>query len=287
MDADQAPYIASCPVGCAAPLVATDVVLPEGALLRCVECGQGISQCTAAQYARSLGRFDNAEGTLPSEDSRARRDEVSARRLRRILALLGKPPQDVRLLDIGCSSGALLMSARALGFDAEGVELSADAAETARRAGLKVFTGLLEAARFPDAVFDAAILMEVIEHLRDPRSMLSECRRILKPGGILLVTTPNMASWTARTMGARWSGFSLTAMGGHISFFNPRSIRLIAERTGFAVARIETRNVRFFVRGQCPAAVYAVAKIGSELLNWPARLCGQGHDMYAYLRATK
>jgi len=284
MDSTPQRYIQSFAVGCAAPLVATDIVLPEGPLLRCPECGQRVSQCDEAQYVRALERFDTSEGTLPAAHARTRRDQLGTRCLRRILTLLGKQPQEVRLLDVGCSSGALLMTARALGLAAEGVEPSAEAAATARRAGLKVFTGFLAAARFPDAAFDAVILMEVIEHLRDPRAILAECRRILKPGGILLVTTPNAASWTASVMGARWEGFSLTAMGGHVSFFDPASIRVIAERTGFETVRIDTRSVRFFERGQCPAAVYAVAKIGSELLNWPARRCGKGHDMLAYLR---
>jgi hypothetical protein len=73
-------------------------------------------------------------------------------------------------------------------------------------------------------------------------------------------------------------------MGGHISFFNARSIAVIAQRTGFETVLTETRNVRFFERGQCPAAVHATAKIASELLNWPARLLSQGHDLLAYLR---
>jgi len=236
------------------------------------------------QHAASLEHWNTAEGTLPGAESRRRRNQVSERRLRAIAALLGKTPHDVRLLDVGCSSGALLLTARDLGFDACGVEPSEDAAASARQAGLQVVTGFLESAAFPGGAFDALILMEVIEHLRDPRSMLKECRRVLKPGGILLVTTPNFGSWTARLMGGRWDSLSLTAMGGHVSFFHPGSIRLIAERTGLQTARIDTRSVRFFERGECPRAVYAATKIGSELLNWPARWFGKGHDMQAYLR---
>ena len=280
-------YVTACPVGCVAPIAITDVMLPEGALLRCTECGQLLSQCTEIQYLRSLGTFDTSNGTLPGAGSVGRHETVSARRVRKMLALLGTPPQQVRLLDVGCSSGAFLMTARKLGLETTGVEPSADAAETARRAGLNVFTGFLEQARLPDASFDAATLIEVIEHLRDPRSLLAECRRVLRPGAILLVTTPNAGSWTARLMGSRWAGFSLTAMGGHISFFNPRSMRMIAQRTGFDLVRIETSNVRFFERGQCPQALYRAAKIGSELLNWPARLLGRGHDLHAYLRRTQ
>jgi SAM-dependent methyltransferase len=280
----QQRYLAACPVGCAVPVAASDIVLPEGPLVRCTGCGQLVSQCTEMQYLRSLETFDTSTGTFPGAESMGRHQQVSGRRVRKVLALLGKQPQDVRLLDVGCSSGAFLMTARKLGLETVGVEPSAEAAETARRAGLSVFTGYLEAARLPDASLDAVTLIEVIEHLRDPCSLLAECRRVLKPGGILLVTTPNAGSWTARLMGSRWDGFSLTAMGGHISFFNLRSIRVIAERTGFELVRIETRNVRFFERGQCPGAIYRAAKIVCELLNWPAQLFGQGHDMHAYLR---
>lgn len=284
LDETSSRLIEHCPVGCDAPFVTSAIVLPEGPLLRCAGCGQLVSQCTATQYAHSLALYNTAEGTLPGAESVARHEKVSVRRLHKIFALIGKQPRETRILDVGCSSGAFLMSARKLGVDAEGVEPSAEAAETARKAGLKVFTGFLEAARFPDASFDAVTLIEIIEHLHDSRSLLSECRRILKPGGILLISTPNAASWTAQVMGTRWNGFSLTGMGGHCSFFNPVSIRMIAKRTGFEVVQIETRNVRFFERGQCPQAVHTAAKVVSEFLNWPARLARRGHDMLVFLR---
>ncbi len=278
------PYIVACPLGCSAPLTATTLLQPEGALRRCAECGQWVSSCTEHQYIDALARFDNAAGTSPDARSLARHAAVSTQRLRKMLAVAGKPAAAVRLLDVGCSTGAFLLTARELGCTVEGVEPSADAAATARDAGLNVFTGYLEDARFADATFDAATLIEVLEHLRDPRALLAECRRILKPGGVLLITTPNAASWTAGVMGSRWDGFSLYAMGGHVSFFSPRSLRIISGRSGFEVARIETRNVRFFEKRQCTPAVYVAAKIASELLNWPARLAGRGHDLHAYLR---
>lgn len=260
------------------------ITLEQGPLRCCSECGQLLSSASEAQYLHSLGRFDTSTGTLPDARSQSRHDKNSARRLGKLLAVLGRPSSTVRLLDVGCSSGAFLQSALSLGFTAEGVEPSADAAQTARAAGLKVFTGYLEQAQFPDASFDAITLIEIVEHLRDAHSLLRECARILKPGGVLLVTTPNAHSWTARAMGARWAGFSLNDMGGHISFFNPQSIRLLATRCGLHTHHIETRNVRFFERGQCAPALHAVAKIAAELLNWPARLAGTGHDLHAYLQ---
>lgn len=284
MESSAAEYVAACPVGCVAPLVNSRIVLSEGPLRRCVECGQLVSSATEAQYLRSLGRFDNTTGTLPTSNSLSRHEQNSARRLGKIAAVLGRAPATVKLLDVGCSSGAFLMSACRLGFRAEGVEPSADAAHTARSAGLAVFTGYLEQARFPDASFDAVTLIEIVEHLRDALALLTECARILKPGGVMLITTPNAHSWTARAMGARWAGFSLNDMGGHISFFNPQSMRILATRCGLEVHHLETRNVRFFERGQCAPVMHTAAKIAAELLNWPARIAGTGHDLHAYLQ---
>lgn len=284
MENSPGAYIIACPVGCDAPLEPTAIVLEEGPLRRCGDCGQLVSSATEAQYLRSLGRFDTTAGTLPDARSLARHEKNSARRLRKIASLLGRNPESIRLLDVGCSSGAFLLSARKLGFQVEGVEPSADAAETARSMGLQVFNGFLEQARYPDASFDAVTLIEIVEHVRDALALLRECARILRPGGVVLITTPNAHSWTARSMGHRWAGFSLNAMGGHISFFSPHSIGVLATRSGLRLARLETRNVRFFERGQCNSTLHAMAKVAAQLLNWPARIAGRGHDLHAYLR---
>jgi 2-polyprenyl-3-methyl-5-hydroxy-6-metoxy-1,4-benzoquinol methylase len=280
-------FVAHCPVGCNAPLVMSDISLPEGPLLRCPECGQLVSQCTEDEYLEAIRKWDTRAGTLPDARSEARHADVSRRRLATILRLLGKVPGETRLLDVGCSSGAFLAAAARLGLRVAGVEPSAEAADTARRAGFQVSTGLLEEARFPDGGFDAVTLIEVLEHLRDPRSLLGECRRILRPGGIVMVTTPNAASWTARAMGSRWEVFSLRAMGGHVSFFNSASLKLIAERTGFEVALMETRHVRLAEKGQFSRPVYELAKLGSGLLDLPSRLANAGHDFTVFLRVSR
>ncbi|MGB8437018.1 MAG: class I SAM-dependent methyltransferase [Burkholderiales bacterium] len=171
-----------------------------------------------------------------------------------------------------------------MGFAPEGVEISPESSDAARRAGFRVHTGLLEEGNYPDAAFDAITLVELLEHLREPRALLAECRRILRPGGIVMATTPNGASWTAAVMGSRWDVFSLQGMGGHVSFFNPGSLRLVAERSGFAVSRIETRQVRLAEKGQLPSALYRAAKILASALDMPSRLAGTGHNLTLYAR---
>ena len=284
MSAAGGRYVERCPVGCAAPLEPTDIVLAEGALLRCAECGQLVSQCTEDAYWAALAKWDTALGTLPDAPSAARHEAVRRRWLVAILERLGKAPSATRLLDVGCSSGAFLGTATAAGLEVDGVEPSPEAAETARRAGYKVFGGTLEEARYPDAAFDAVTLIELVEHLREPRALLAECRRVLRPGGVVLVTTPNAASWTARALGAHWEVFSLRGMGGHVSFFNPGSLALLAARAGFAVSHFETRHVRLAEKDRSSRSGYVLAKLGAALLDGPSRVAQAGHALSAFLR---
>lgn len=276
--------IERCPVGCQSDLVDTTIVLPEGPLRRCSLCGQLVSQITAHDFASSMEEFNTPRGTLPTQRTQRRHDVRAVKLFRMLLAFLHADPGDVRLLDVGCSSGALLGSARRHGFEVEGVEPAAQAAEYARRTGLTVFQGYLQDACYPDEKFDAVTLMEVIEHLPDPHALLKEVWRILKPNGMLVVGTGNGASWTVRLVGARWRYLHVAEHGGHVSFFNPHSLGLLATRCGFLVERLETRRVSLADKQQTGRAAYGVLKVIAEILALPVRLFGKGHDMLVFLR---
>lgn len=286
MSNPESRFLNICPVGCNAPLENTVYVLPEGALLRCCECGQLLSQCSEARYWESMREFNDPQGTLPKAGSESGRLRRSKKFLDRIAKLLGQPPCEIRLLDVGCSSGAFLHAAVKLGFRAEGVEPAPKAAATAQAAGLKVHHGLLQEAGYADGQFDAITLFEVIEHLQHPQDLLQECRRILRPGGILLVGTGNAASWSMAALGARWEYLHIAKHGGHVSFFTPHSIGTLARRSGFSVAAVRTRGVRFCEKGDCAKPVYRIAKLAGELLNIFAVMLGKGHDMAVYLKRT-
>lgn len=284
MSNPESRFLNACPVGCAAPLETTAYILPEGALLRCSACGQLISQCSEARYWQSMQEFDDSQGTLPKPGSERGRLRRSKKFLDQIAKLLGQPAGEICLLDVGCSSGAFLHAAVKLGFRAEGVEPAPKAAATAQAAGLKVHQGLLQEAGYADGQFDAITLFEVIEHLQQPQELLQECRRILRPGGVLLIGTGNAGSWSMAAMGARWEYLHIAKHGGHVSFFNPSSIESLAQQSGFSVAAVHTRGVRFCEKGDCAKPVYRISKIAGELLNIFAALLGKGHDMAVYLR---
>jgi 2-polyprenyl-3-methyl-5-hydroxy-6-metoxy-1,4-benzoquinol methylase len=278
------PYLSSCPVGCLSPLVPADIVLTEGPLLRCTSCGQLVSQCSEERYRQSMAEFDDPRGTLPKPDSTARYTERARKCLAGIARLLQKPPGEIRLLDVGCSTGAFIAVADRMGFVAEGVEPAPQAASSAQVAGLRVHQGLLEEIVFPDQSFDVVTMFEVIEHVRALLPMFRECRRILKPDGLLVIGTGNADSWTASVMASRWEYFHIEKHGGHVSFFNPVSIRLLVERSGFRIESMKTCSMRFYEKGDVHPIVYRLAKIASELMNIPSQLFGKGHDMHVILR---
>jgi SAM-dependent methyltransferase len=280
-------YLNACPIGCDGPLQATGIEMPEGPLLRCSGCGQLISQCSEEKYWQSMREFDDAEGTLPKPDARQRRFIRSKRYLDQIENLLGKSRNEIRLLDVGCSSGYFLTVANQLGFYAEGVEPGLEAVQTARAAGLMVHGGLLEDVVLPEQSFDAITMFEVIEHLKDARDTIQRCNRLLRPGGILVTGTANTASWTFMAMKSRWEYFHIDKHGGHVSFFNPGSMKILAQRSGFVVEKIETRSVSFSERDACHPVIYRTFKIISELIETPSRWIGRGHDMLVIMRKVQ
>lgn len=274
-------FINDCPACGADAWANTGMTLPEGPLRRCGHCGHYASSCSAARYAETMREFENPLGTLPCDDAWQRRRAVVGRRLDLLASLLGKRAEELRLLDVGCSSGTLLRIAKDAGFSVQGVEPSAAPAQTARQHGLSVFTGFLEEAALPDADYDIVTLMEVIEHLPEPVGLLKEIRRVIRPGGLLMVGTGNAGSLTLHAMGADWEYLHMARHGGHVSFFTPGSMRQLAQRTKLEVVRMDTRNLRLIERGR-PGD--RVAKLLSELLAWPVARLGWGHDLLVVMR---
>jgi 2-polyprenyl-3-methyl-5-hydroxy-6-metoxy-1,4-benzoquinol methylase len=98
-----------------------------------------------------------------------------------------------RLVDVGCSAGLFLNEARDRGFDASGVEFSKGSADFARsHFGFDVTDGDIHALKANDASFDVVSMFDVIEHVPDPAHDMAVVNRLLKPGGMFIVSTPNI-----------------------------------------------------------------------------------------------
>jgi len=177
------------------------------------------------------------------ESSTGYQDYLSDRELhliffRRQLARLEElAPRKGRLLDVGCAGGFLVEEAGKKGWQAQGVELSSYASGYARDVlGLDVITNSLGGAAFPSSHFQAMVMDDVIEHFENPLVDLQEAWRVLAPGGILMIHTPNAASPWRHLMGKKWIHLKPDE---HLFYFDPHSIDRLLQKAGFEV--IEAR----------------------------------------------
>ena len=132
-------------------------------------------------------------------------------------------PHKGKILDVGCSFGFFLDAARGKGWQPFGVEISEFAANYARNNfDLPVMTDLLEELALDSGYFDVIALWNVIEHVEKPTQLIEEAARILKEGGLLVLTTGNIDSPIAKLRKAKWR---VLIPPIHLSYFSPRSIK--------------------------------------------------------------
>jgi len=144
--------------------------------------------------------------------------------------LIQKYASGTNLLDIGCAQGFFLFSASKAGYTAKGIEISQDAAEYAiREFGLDVEAKPFEELRFADNHFDVVTLWQVLEHVPYPLMILKEVQRILKPGGLVVVSTPNIEGIPAKILRKRWWDIKRL----HINQFSTKTLTDILQNAGF------------------------------------------------------
>ena len=112
-----------------------------------------------------------------------------------------------RLLEVGCGSGARLADLERAGWIVEGQDIDEAAVATARSRGLHVHAGKVEElVDLPAATYDVILMSHVLEHLHRPVDVLRRCRSLLRPGGRLVLSTPNVAALGHRVYGPSWIG---------------------------------------------------------------------------------
>ena len=159
----------------------------------------------------------------------------------KLLAAVG---EGKRVLDVGCSSGYLAEPLAGLGNTIVGIELDPAAARAAEAFCERVHVGDVETMELPldPGSFDVVLCGDVVEHLRDPVGALARLRPFLKPGGRLVLSTPNVANWAVRAslLAGRWRYTDRGILDrSHTHLFTRATLREAVERAGYRVDQID------------------------------------------------
>src|SRR5262249_9045560 len=149
-----------------------------------------------------------------------------------------------RVLDVGCSSGYLARPLSARGNTIVGLELDPEAAREAEAFCEPVLVGDVETMELPiePGSFDVPLCGAIVGHLRDPVAALARLRPFVRPGGRLVVSTPNVANWAIRLslLGGRWRYTDRGILDrSHAHLFTRTTLAEAIERAGYVVDRIE------------------------------------------------
>jgi SAM-dependent methyltransferase len=186
--------------------------------------------------AETRACYADIENGAP-EDCFAKPDKKMRRSRRRVRALWRLAPESRRLLDVGCGGGFIVEAAREAGLMATGVDREPAAIAYARRHFPEndFYCGTVEefADTAPDR-FDIVYCSEVIGHVPDVRSFCRAIAGLLRPGGLLYITTPDLTHWSQPSDVRRRSGFSPP---GYCIYFTPRSLIRLLDSCGFELLR--------------------------------------------------
>jgi SAM-dependent methyltransferase len=143
---------------------------------------------------------------------------------------LSLPPGRPRLLDVGCGEGEFVAEMASLGWDAEGIDPTAEALAPARARGARVTQGDLTNVALDEGALDAISFRLAFEHIPDPVGALGACHRALKPGGVVWIATPNLDSDSSRAFGDAWIFLETPR---HAVLYTPASLHRLLRRCTF------------------------------------------------------
>jgi 2-polyprenyl-3-methyl-5-hydroxy-6-metoxy-1,4-benzoquinol methylase len=179
-----------------------------------------------------------AEHIFPSSEG-SRKERIFRPRARRVAEIRDRYRVGRGLLvDIGAGFGTFCEVIKEQGgFERViAIEPNPDVARQIRSRGIEVIQKPVEQVAFDNDVVDVLTSFEVIEHLFDPRSFLRDCRNILRPGGLLIVTCPNVKGFDVQILGPSSTVFDAE----HLNYFHPASLSHLAASCGFRILEAAT-----------------------------------------------
>jgi 2-polyprenyl-3-methyl-5-hydroxy-6-metoxy-1,4-benzoquinol methylase len=192
------------------------------------------------------------------------------------------------VLDIGCGSGEYLLRLQSIGWECQGVEFNDKAVSICRSNGLNVFHGDLLSANFGSESFDFVTAHHLIEHAPDPHELVSEISRITKPGGSVLIRTPNSESLGRSWFGTNWFANDVPR---HIFLYSEKNLRMLASKYGLRLDSLQKpvktklllKSLDYKLNNRGTASKKRkIRKYLSRLYIPAAKLSGRGDELFAF-----
>jgi 2-polyprenyl-3-methyl-5-hydroxy-6-metoxy-1,4-benzoquinol methylase len=240
----------SCPV-CGGTASTTYVAFRQVAFVRCAQCTTVYKQFETSDIRpATFYEKDYFHGRKSGRDKRfEHRVNKAARWIRSVMEF--GPTRS--LLDVGCSLGYVVAAGDRLGLASAGSDISQYAVEVCRERGLRAEVGTLDHQPFRDGEFDLITMKHVIEHTPTPAVALTEVRRLLSPGGRVLIAVPNLTYWKGLFRRHAYRYFRPDDLGQqHYVYYTAATMRRLLESNGFEVLVTSKAFYRPKIAAQSP-----------------------------------
>lgn len=263
---------------------------------RCPECGLvRMEIIPTPDQISSHYEQRTAGGNYDLSLHQKREDTVNADMFKRFAGLLDVEIKGARILDVGCFTGDFLDHAAKAGMETWGLELQPEAARIAgeKHGGRVLNTFMEDTEAFEPESFDCVAALGLIEHLADPVVLMDLVSRVLKPGGLLFIQTPDTGSVLAKLMGRHWFCYAPVE---HIHYFSRKNLGQLLAGHGLRTIWSQTHwkhlEVGFVIHQMqfFGSDLYKVVKRVEPLLPGPllrARLPFQGGEMMLAARKSR
>jgi 2-polyprenyl-3-methyl-5-hydroxy-6-metoxy-1,4-benzoquinol methylase len=200
------------------------------------------------------------------------------------------------LLDVGCGRGDLAATFARRGWRVSGVDPSADACAAARAQGVDARAGTVESVEFAPGSFDAVVMSHSLEHVLEPLADLTRIHRATRPGGFIVISVPNFASWQRAKFGASWFHLDLPR---HRTHFTPQALARALTSAGFDLVSVQSASdggsllasLQYWAagrllldRGLAAWMGYAIGALLSPLAAFADRMLGEAPLLHAIAR---